>query len=253
MAPNPTCSSASASPASSTSSVSSSFIKPSPKPQEDPDTLKRIQQILDDYNEQIRNSPDLQNRPAPRRRTNGVPSTTASSVISYSTTTSNNTSSPVMSPISSSAMNGNNITTLAKKKRNVLGTGSKSDVDSSDTPSIIQLASASAVVEPSQILGTTKSVAKNISVTEAHNSLTPSPVAPPPNLKPVVRQIMVPPSLAASLQASGRQLMVVTGPGGKKMVALKPLIIPQPNGGSNKGNNSIRIQTPSISTIKPSP
>ena len=81
--------------------------------------LAKIQQILDDYNEQIRNSPDLQNRPAPRRRTNGVPSTTASSVISYSTTTSNNTSSPVMSPISSSAMNGNNITTLAKKKRNI--------------------------------------------------------------------------------------------------------------------------------------
>ena len=125
-----------------------------------------------------------------------------------------------MSPISSSAVNGNNITTLAKKKRNVLGTGSKSDLDSSETPSILQLASASAV-EPSHILGTPKSVAKTISVTEAHNSLTPSPVAPPPNLKPVVRQIMVPPSLAASLQASGRQLMVVTGPGGKKMVALK--------------------------------
>ena len=251
MAPNPTCSSASASPASSTSSVASSFIKPPPKPQEDPDTLKRIQQILDDYNEQIRNSPDLQNRPAPRRRTNGVPSTTSSSVISYSTTTSNNTSSPVMSPISSSAMNGNNITTLAKKKRNVLGSGSKSDLDSSETPSILQLASASAV-EPSHILGTPKSVAKTISATEAHNSLTPSPVAPPPNLKPVVRQIMVPPSLAASLQASGRQLMVVTGPGGKKMVALKPLIIPQGNGVSNNGNSPIRIQAPSHSSSKSS-
>ena len=30
------------------------FAKPSPKPQEDPDTLKRIQQILDDYNEQVK-------------------------------------------------------------------------------------------------------------------------------------------------------------------------------------------------------
>ena len=35
--------------------------------QEDPDTQKRIQQILDEYKELIRN-PDLQNRPAPRRR-----------------------------------------------------------------------------------------------------------------------------------------------------------------------------------------
>ena len=51
--------------------MSSPFAKPPPKPQEDNDTLKRIQQILDDYNEQIRNAPDLQNRPAPRRRTNG--------------------------------------------------------------------------------------------------------------------------------------------------------------------------------------
>ena len=42
-----------------------------PKPQEDPETMKRIQAILDDYNDQIRNSPDLHNRPAPRRGTNG--------------------------------------------------------------------------------------------------------------------------------------------------------------------------------------
>ena len=43
------------------------------------------------------------------------------------------------------------------------------------------------------------------------------------NSKPVLRQIMVPPALAASLQATGRQLMVITGPGGKKMIALRPL------------------------------
>ena len=67
--------SASASPTSSSQQGQNvaGFVKPPPKPAEDPDTLKRIQQILDDYNEQIRNSPDLQNRPAPRRRTNGPP------------------------------------------------------------------------------------------------------------------------------------------------------------------------------------
>ena len=57
----PSSASASASPLGNNSALG--FAKPSPKPQEDPDTLKRIQQILDDYNEQIRNSPDLQNRP----------------------------------------------------------------------------------------------------------------------------------------------------------------------------------------------
>ena len=44
--------SASASPLGG-SVASLGFAKPSPKPQEDPDTLKRIQQILDDYNEQV--------------------------------------------------------------------------------------------------------------------------------------------------------------------------------------------------------
>ena len=107
--------------------LSSTFVKPPPKTQEDPDTLKRIQQILDDYNEQIRNSPDLQNRPAPRRRGQG----------------------PVVSP---------------KRK------------------------AADKIKEKSS-----------------------------------VRQIMIPPSLAASLAASGRQLMVVTGPGGKKMIAMRPM------------------------------
>ena len=72
--------SASASPTSTQqNSAAAGFVKPPPKPAEDPDTLKRIQQILDDYNEQIRNSPDLQNRPAPRRRTNGPPNSTATS------------------------------------------------------------------------------------------------------------------------------------------------------------------------------
>ena len=62
--------------AAAVAAAAAGFVKPPPKPAEDPDTLKRIQQILDDYNEQIRNSPDLQNRPAPRRRTNGPPTAT---------------------------------------------------------------------------------------------------------------------------------------------------------------------------------
>ena len=41
---------------------------------DNPDTMKRIQQILDDYNQQIRNSPDLQTKPAPRRRIPASPS-----------------------------------------------------------------------------------------------------------------------------------------------------------------------------------
>ena len=252
---NQSCSSASASPASSTGSSSvatNSFMKPPPKAQEDPDTLKRIQQILDDYNEQIRNSPDLQNRPAPRRRTTGTGdvvrvsnTTTSSSSNTYSVSTPENNASPVMSPISANAINGNNPTT-PKKKRNV-GSNNKCESDT-ETSSIVQISPAN-LVEPGQILGSQKVISKTSSINESQLS---SPVAPPPNLKPVVRQIMVPPSLAASLQASGRQLMVVTGPGGKKMVALKPLIVSQSNGSMNNGNSPIRIQTPSLNAAKSS-
>ena len=80
---SPTGSIISAAQAAAAAASASGFVKPPPKPQEDPDTLKRIQSILDDYNEQIRNSPDLQNRPAPRRRTNGP--TTPTSVSATTT------------------------------------------------------------------------------------------------------------------------------------------------------------------------
>jgi hypothetical protein len=63
------------------------------------------------------------------------------------------------------------------------------------------------------------------------------PAAPAPAYS-VVRQIVVPPSLAASLQASGRQIMVVTGPGGKKMVALKPVFV-SGSGSPNLLNNKL--------------
>lgn len=43
-------------------------IKSTPRMQEDEQTTQRIYDILAEYAEQIRNSPDLNNRPAPRRR-----------------------------------------------------------------------------------------------------------------------------------------------------------------------------------------
>lgn len=44
--------------------------KPQQKPQEDEQTTQRIYDILAEYAEQLRNSPDLNNKPAPRRRSN---------------------------------------------------------------------------------------------------------------------------------------------------------------------------------------
>lgn len=49
---------------------SSPIPKPQQKPQEDEHTTQRIFDILAEYAEQLRNSPDLNNKPAPRRRSN---------------------------------------------------------------------------------------------------------------------------------------------------------------------------------------
>ncbi|XP_073990678.1 uncharacterized protein isoform X4 [Rhodnius prolixus] len=48
----------------------SALSKPQQKPQEDEQTTQRIYAILDKYAEQLRNSPELKNKPAPRRRSN---------------------------------------------------------------------------------------------------------------------------------------------------------------------------------------
>lgn len=53
-----------------TNSKASPVPKPQQKPQEDEVTAQRIYAILDEYAEQLRNSPDLNNKPAPRRRSN---------------------------------------------------------------------------------------------------------------------------------------------------------------------------------------
>lgn len=52
------------------SSSNSSALKTTPKTQEDEQTAQRIYDILAEYAEQLRNSPDLNNKPAPRRRAN---------------------------------------------------------------------------------------------------------------------------------------------------------------------------------------
>lgn len=62
-------SSSSSSSATNTSKVSP-IAKPQQKPQEDEQTTQRIFAILTEYAEQLRNSPDLNNKPAPRRRSN---------------------------------------------------------------------------------------------------------------------------------------------------------------------------------------
>ena len=112
-----------------------------------------------------------------------------------------------------------------------------SGVDSSDvgSPSVVtavQISSAN-VIDTNHV--TLKVMQKPASENgnETTSSTTPT--------YSVVRQIVVPPSLAASLQASGRQIMVVTGPGGKKMVAVKPVFTGTGGGSPNIMNKVVAV------------
>ena len=206
----------------------SGFVKPPPKPQEDPDTLKRIQQILDDYNEQIRNSPDLQNRPAPRRRTNGPTPPNAAGV----------TTPPPPGPVGLPP-------SAISRKRPSLSSGSPNSSSGSESPLMTSVTSNSNDLD----MGSS-------SVVQVSSLSDPDDVGPSsagglkPN-KPIVRQIMVPPALAASLQATGRQLMVITGPGGKKMIALRPLS--STSSGTASSTNTASQSTPNAAVAVNSP
>lgn len=68
--PKPVIKTPANSPSISTVKVPVLQQKPLPKLQEDEQTTQRIYAILDKYAEQLRNSPELKNKPAPRRRTN---------------------------------------------------------------------------------------------------------------------------------------------------------------------------------------
>ena len=205
-----TSASASASPiavsAQAAAAAASGFVKPPPKPQEDPDTLKRIQQILDDYNEQIRNSPDLQNRPAPRRRTNGP-------------ATPNATTTPPPPGVPSS---------VSPRKRPSLSSGSPNSSSGSESPLLIHShsgpdldAGSSSVVQLSSNNFGLDSASPNSS---AVGQIKVEETKPQAANKPILRQIMVPPALAASLQATGKQLVFITGAGGKKVIAMRPMV-----------------------------
>lgn len=60
--------------AAATAAAAAATNKPPQKAHDDEHTVLRVQAILEEYKEQLRNSPDLQNKPAPRRRSNPLPS-----------------------------------------------------------------------------------------------------------------------------------------------------------------------------------
>ena len=256
-----TAASAVASAAASAAAVAAGFVKPPPKPQEDPDTLKRIQQILDDYNEQIRNSPDLQNRPAPRRRTNGPPSASPSGSPNVTTSI---VTTPPSTPGLPSAVATNPISIPQSpslvspiKKRPSLSSGSPNSSSGSESPGLLL---------QSQNNNSDFEFMESSNSNSSHSQDLVKSSIPQPVSKPILRQIMVPPALAASLQATGKQLVFITGSGGKKIIAMRPLqqaTTPAPNAGgqltstpSMVGSTMVkatRISGSSISIPSPPP
>jgi len=72
----PATSSAPSTPLSAAAAAAAAAAKTPQKAHDDEGTVSRVHAILEMYKEQLRNSPDLQNKPAPRRRSNPLPSPT---------------------------------------------------------------------------------------------------------------------------------------------------------------------------------
>ena len=179
-----------------------------PKPQEDPETMKRIQAILDDYNDQIRNSPDLHNRPAPRRRTNG----------------SGNPDSP--KPDSPRSSSGSASGSTSPNNRRC---GSES---LSPSPSLSPVKSDPLVVAMAEIK---ESGALTLTAKAAPSSLASAP-APAPQLAPAPSTVRLVPKLVGGAGAGPQQrlvvpagtvqrLVVVSSSDGRRMVAVRPVAV----------------------------
>jgi len=184
------------------------FPKPPPKPQEDPETLKRIQAILDDYNDQIRNSPDLHNRPAPRRRTNGTGNPDSPTGGSEFSDSPPGPSSGSTSP--------NNL----KRKKPGMSPGKQQPGEDALSLAVAEIKESGTItlaqpqgLEPGQVTSV-RLVPKPV-LPQSPGSGTSSPRQ--------IRQIMVPNALAASL--GGQRLMVVSSGDGRRMVAVRPVLV----------------------------
>ena len=198
-----------------------------PKPQEDPETMKRIQAILDDYNDQIRNSPDLHNRPAPRRRTNG----------------SGNPDSPKPdSPRSSGSASGST-------SPNTRRCGSES---LSPSPSMSPVKSDPLTVAMAEIKesGAITLAAKPNSIpsqSSLSHAQTSTNIRLVPKVSPVVPQrIVVPagstvvPAAAAGGSAGALQrLVLVSAADGRRMVAVRPVNMVSANNFTNTINTNM--------------
>ena len=184
-----------------------------PKPQEDPETMKRIQAILDDYNDQIRNSPDLHNRPAPRRRTNGSGNPDSDSPKPDS-------------PRSSGSASG------------------------STSPNIRRCGSES--LSPSPSLSPVKSDPLTVAMAEIKESAAltltakPSTIVPSLTAAPATANVRLVPKVSGQLPVSAvgqrlvrpassvQRLIVVSSADGRRMVAVRPVV-----GSTNKITNTI--------------
>ena len=96
-------SSNSSSSSTTTAAKASPIPKPQQKPQEDEQTAQRIYTILAEYAEQLRNSPDLNNKPAPRRRSNPPTNPSQSSKRKKSSSSKSKSTGPQASELSPSA------------------------------------------------------------------------------------------------------------------------------------------------------
>jgi len=205
-----------------------------PKPQEDPETMKRIQAILDDYNDQIRNSPDLHNRPAPRRRTNG----------------SGNPDSPKAdSPPGSGTVSG------STSPNNVVRRCGSESLSPGPSPSMSPVKDPLTVAMAEIKESGTLTLTAQPTLEPLHS---PSPVGVTsvrlvPKTGTVTQRIMVPAGNTRGLMMGGQggtvqRLMVVSSGDGRRMVAVRPVVV-STNSFTNNTQTNLAATTNSCFTL----
>ncbi|XP_050313058.1 uncharacterized protein LOC126748101 isoform X2 [Anthonomus grandis grandis] len=142
--------------------------KPQQKPQEDEHTTQRIFDILAEYAEQLRNSPDLNNKPAPRRRSN-PPTNPCSNSCTISPTKKKKKKSSNSSASPNIIETDNDELTIGSEDSSGCNTAPPSTTDEEQSQSAISATAESNLesTNASSPMSTTASTARPIIVSDA--------------------------------------------------------------------------------------
>lgn len=194
-------------------SKASPVPKPQQKPQEDEHTTQRIFDILAEYAEQLRNSPDLNNKPAPRRRSN--PPTNPNQNSKRKKSSSSKKSGHCSSTLTSDADLEDHRTVGSEDSSCGVVQVSMQEDETNTPPAVNTSESNDSTVQPRQLILTESSTNQTRNLIIADSSVGEA-------LKMPNTAVLVPGNyiMPVSMVKGGQQIAVVSG--GSKILATVP-------------------------------